>query len=66
MSEPVITGWLRRDGDGVTADLVDVFGMVTRITGVPETREGVRGYALTARLVSVPESLAIPWLDDPP
>ncbi len=64
MSGPPCTGFLRRDGAGVIARLTDCFGMVTEIRGVPAEVDGVRGYALTARLVAVPDSLKVPWLDD--
>ncbi len=58
------TGFLVRDGDNVTADLVDEFGFVRRIRGVPAVVDGVRGYALTSELVYVPVAYRIPGVDD--
>jgi hypothetical protein len=63
---PVMTGWLIKDGDGVRAELVDLLGAVTIMTGTPEVRNGVRGYALVARLGAVPEHLRMPWEEDVP
>jgi hypothetical protein len=60
---PVMTGWLIKDGDGVRAEMVDRLGAITIITGTPEVRNGVRGYALVARVV-LPESLKLPWEED--
>lgn len=60
----VWSGFLQRTETGVRATLVDTFGMVTEILGVPETRDGIKGYALTARLLSVPTSLKLPVVDD--
>ena len=57
----IATGWLVKDGDGIRAELVDLLGAVTVIIGVPAMRDGVRGYAVTARLVSLPEHLKLPW-----
>lgn len=60
MSDPhMATGWLVKDGDGIRAEMVDLLGAITVITGVPEIRDGVRGYALTARVV-MPDWLKLP------
>ena len=50
------TGALRRDGDGITGELIDVFGFVTTITG---TRSAT-GYDLTAELTHVPDAYTLP------
>ena len=61
---PFATGWLVKDGDGVRATLTDLLGTVTAIVGVPEIRDGVRGYALEARVLSIPEHLRMPWEEE--
>lgn len=61
MSDPhMAVGWMVKDGDGIRAEMVDLLGAVTVITGVPAIRDGVRGYALTARVI-MPDSLKLPW-----
>jgi len=62
----IASGWLVKDGDGIRGELVDLLGAVTVITGVPAIRDGVRGYALTARLVSLPDGLKLPWEEETP
>ncbi len=57
---PRWTGFLCRDGTGVTATMTDTFGQVTKITGIPVIRDGVSGYDLVASLVEVPDHLALP------
>lgn len=61
MSDPhMAVGWMVKDGDGIRAEMVDLLGAITVITGVPAIRDGVRGYALTARVI-MPDSLKLPW-----
>jgi hypothetical protein len=59
-SNTIATGWLVKHGDGVRAEMVDLLGAVTVIVGVPEIRDGVRGYALSAMVV-LPDELKLPW-----
>ena len=65
-NKPIATGWLVKDGDGVRATLTDRLGTVTVIVGVPEIRDGVRGYALEARVLSMPDHLKLPWEEAAP
>lgn len=65
MSGTIFTGWATLAGGVLTADLRDSLGFVTHITGTPVTRDGVRGWELSA-VVVVPQGLSIPWLDDEP
>lgn len=61
MSDPhMAVGWMVKDGDGIRAEMVDLLGAITVITGVPAICDGVRGYALTARVI-MPDSLKLPW-----
>ena len=57
------TGFATLSGGVLEARLTDVWGFITSIHGTPETRAGVRGWALTATVI-VPEGLKIPWETD--
>lgn len=55
-AEPMMTGLLIRDGDGVTARLTSQSGYVYRLTGVKS--EG--GYQVAVSVIHVPEWVALP------
>ena len=44
----------------MTKKFIYLLGAITVITGVPEIRDGVRGYALEARVV-IPDDLKLPF-----
>jgi hypothetical protein len=55
------TGFLRRSPTGVAGELVDAFGFVSDLVGVPGVRDGVAVYVLTLRLKSVPAAYGFDW-----
>lgn len=63
MSVPaVMSGTMRlTPGGELAGDIIDPFGMITRITGVPTVAPGV--WAIRA-VVVVPDDLRISFLDD--
>jgi hypothetical protein len=54
------TGTIRKDGDGISAVLVDNFGFTITLTGQRSTA----GYAVVGINGHVPEAFLVPWLDD--
>lgn len=57
---PRWSGFLHKGGNGIIGRLIDAFGMVTRLTGVPAVRDGVSGYTIEADLIETPDFLALP------
>jgi hypothetical protein len=54
------TGTIRKDGDGISAVLVDNFGFTITLTG----QRTAAGYDVVGINGHVPEEFRVPWLDD--
>jgi hypothetical protein len=50
--------------DGVSALLTDRWGYVFRLTGALAEQDGLKGYAVEAELVHIPDWLSLPIIDD--